>query len=252
MAKKPLDDLLCGRKRFGNYTVLGDGAKDPKDRMVKCLCDCGVVKDVSAAKLRTGRSTCCKGCAALSKNRVTNLRHGQSSSPEYKAWRSMKQRCRNPRAHNYEAYGGRGIDVCDRWFDSFEAFLDDIGAKPTAEHSLDRIDNDGNYEPGNVRWATAKAQAWNRRNTTKIGNKVIAEIAHKARMSPATLAVRLKAGWSMKDATTRPVEDRRPKHRVFGEDLTAAQIAEKYDVPRQRLNYRLRKGMSAEEAIKLG
>jgi hypothetical protein len=84
-------------------------------------------------------------------------------TPEYRTWLNMRQRCSNPNANNYKNWGGRGICVCDRWNDSFAAFLADVGERPTEVHSLDRIDVNGNYEPGNVRWALPKEQAKNKR-----------------------------------------------------------------------------------------
>jgi hypothetical protein len=99
-----------------------------------------------------------------------SLHHGHTRggvfTPEYKAWDSMKQRCSNPKVASFKDYGGRGIRVCDRWLRSFEAFFADVGPRPSAKHSLDRFpDNDGNYEPGNVRWATPEEQQNNRRKT---------------------------------------------------------------------------------------
>ena len=98
-------------------------------------------------------------------------KHGHAGNrwtKEYAAWASMKARCHNPRSQGYARYGGRGITVCDRWRESFEAFLSDVGLAPSSKHSIDRIDNDGNYEPGNVRWATGTVQQFNKRTGCKV------------------------------------------------------------------------------------
>lgn len=92
-------------------------------------------------------------------------KHGKSNSSEYRIWTAMKQRCNNPRAYSFNYYGGRGIKICDSWAarDGFTAFIKDMGEKPTKEHTLDRVNNDGNYEPSNCRWATPSQQASNKR-----------------------------------------------------------------------------------------
>lgn len=129
----------------------------------RCRCDCGNIRDVRADDLKSGNSKSC-GCIQREKARARFLTHGQTGTQLHSVWVQMKQRCLNPNDDKYAAYGGRGITVCDAWRDSFEAFCRDMGERPPG-HSLDRINNDGNYEPGNVRWAPSSVQSRNRRDT---------------------------------------------------------------------------------------
>lgn len=119
------------------------------------------------------RNTQCRPCymAVLSARMVARSTHRESvsRSPEYDAWRAMKQRCAPHNGRYAPYYANRGIVVCERWQLSFQAFLSDVGRRPTVDHSLDRINNDGNYEPGNVRWATWSQQMLNRRRLCKTG-----------------------------------------------------------------------------------
>src|SRR6185312_16611652 len=94
--------------------------------------------------------------------------HGKYTTPEYRTWIAMKMRCNSPTASNYARYGALGIRVCEQWLNDFEAFYRDVGSRPSAEHSIDRIDAKGNYEPGNCRWATRDEQRNNRRNTVYV------------------------------------------------------------------------------------
>lgn len=144
--------------RFGRWTVLVS-VLSKKDRTCLCVCDCGNKRVVLVPNLASGASMSC-GCLIVD----THTKHGKSTTPEYRAWNAMRQRCSPAMMHNN--YAGRGITICDRW-QSFEAFLADMGPRP-AGTSIDRIDNDGNYEPGNCRWADSKTQARNRRTNRMV------------------------------------------------------------------------------------
>lgn len=156
---------LQGR-RFGRWTVLSRAGKTSQGEPTwLCKCDCGTEREIAGACLRFERSRSC-GCLRDLKSSERAV-HGHArtglKSSLYSTWNGMKQRCHNPNHDSYHNYGGRGVSVCARWRWSFAAFLKDVGLKPRAGLTLDRIDNDGNYEPKNVRWATAKEQASNTR-----------------------------------------------------------------------------------------
>jgi len=130
-----------------------------------CVCDCGNVCIVDGHDLRTGHTLSC-GCVQIERARIAAQTHGEKPTKggtrEYRAWHYMKTRCLNPHATAYPWYGARGITVCARWVESFEAFLADMGRCPPG-YELDRINNDGNYEPGNCRWTTKIVNSNNRR-----------------------------------------------------------------------------------------
>lgn len=152
---------MIGR-RFGRLTAM-EPTEERVNRSVVwlCKCDCGQEKRVSRLCLVTGKVRSC-GCLNRESATRTSTTHGMHDTPEWHAWKDMKARCLNPNLANFHNYGGRGITVCERWL-RFENFIADVGRRPSPLHSLDRIDNDGNYEPGNVRWATAKQQSANKR-----------------------------------------------------------------------------------------
>ena len=160
-------------RRYGRLTVESISGKDRANAILwTCLCDCGASVVVGGRNLRSGTTRSC-GCLqreAATRSGQGNTRHGHAPtghrSPEYRAWSAMLERCTNERHAAWNDYGGRGISVCERWR-SFDAFLSDMGPRPSRQHTLDRVNNDGNYEPANCRWATWTQQARNRRGITK-------------------------------------------------------------------------------------
>jgi hypothetical protein len=154
----PLTDLT-GQK-FSRLTVIKAVKCADRTRWL-CQCECGNTRIVSGSDLRKGNPKSC-GCWKREQQTTHAECSRNSISPEYYSWRQMKSRCFNPNATGYKYYGGRGIRVCERWL-NYEAFLSDMGRRPTPKHTLDRIDTDGNYEPANCRWATRAEQVRNRK-----------------------------------------------------------------------------------------
>lgn len=150
--------------RFDRLIVISEAKKiAPKKTRWNCLCDCGNYKEVDARHLISCKIRSC-GCFRSENSSKANLTHGFTTNynqpPEYRAWRAMKTRCYSKNNKDYKNWGGRGIKVCDRWLNSFEFFLEDMGERPTKSHSLDRYPNiNGDYEPSNCRWATTKQQS---------------------------------------------------------------------------------------------
>lgn len=213
---------------FGRLTVVRFSHVD-KHRAANwlCRCSCGQEKTVSSRGLRSGDTRSC-WClhAEVSGARFSKimLRHGHSKTGqpvtrEYQAWQNMIIRCENLKLPCRSRYGGRGISVCARWRNSFEAFFADMGPRPSPKHSLDRYpNNDGNYEPGNCRWATRAEQARNTSGNSYIqyaGDRLCeSDWCARLGVSPGTVRRRLAMGWSVADAVTRPPrEDSRRAHR---------------------------------------
>lgn len=163
------DTYVIGKK-FGKYTVLAfDRYVSNGCIILKCSCECGNIKTVRKTALTSGRTTQCIKCAANQRNKQ-RAKHNMVNTTTYNVWRSMTKRCRDPKSNSYNRYGGRGIKVCDRWL-IFKNFLEDMGERPVGLQ-IDRINNNGNYEPGNCRWVTPKENS-NNRETSKNRRKAI-------------------------------------------------------------------------------
>lgn len=199
-------------KQFHRLTVLHRASQNYKTAAVwVCRCTCGSIVEVVGLALRSGNTKSC-GCLRNEKTRqravCRNTTHGLSHLPEHEVWEVMKARCSNPSHKSYPDYGGRGITVCPEWAASFESFYNHVGPRPSDNHSIDRVDNNKGYEPGNVRWATAKQQGRNKRTnhhlTLNGETKTLAEWSEITGIKKNSLSARSRYGWSDERILTTP------------------------------------------------
>lgn len=192
-------------QQFNSWTVISDELSINRHVHLLCRCKCSYEGVIAGFSLVTGKSKQCTRCA-LRGHPPNGRRHGLSRTKEYFAWSQMKSRCLNPAHNNWADYGGRGIRVHEPWANSFTAFLDDVGHAPSQRMTLDRINNDGHYEPGNCRWATYLQQEQNKRTSRFYdvrGEKMtIRDMSARFSVNPVTLYARLNyLGWSIERAT---------------------------------------------------
>ena len=196
---------ITGQK-IGRLLVIRAVRKEAIERLFyECLCDCGTTKVIGAQNLRRGLTHSC-GCLQRERTKEASLRHGMSHTSIHNTWMAMIQRCNDANCKAYPAYGGRGIKVCERWM-VFESFLADVGIPPQKGMTLDRYpNNDAGYEPGNVRWATKKEQANNRRSSKLITfqNETLTQAQWEDRygLPRGMLNGRLQLGWTLERALT--------------------------------------------------
>jgi len=161
---KRLSNLIG--KKFHMLTVISFVGMKNKNSLWSCVCDCGGRTDAYGCVLKANKV---KSCGCLQRKFQKKVIHGESNTTEYNTWMSMKQRCQNPNIKSYKYYGARGIKFCKEW-NEFSVFLKDMGHKPSCRHSIERIDNDGDYCPSNCKWATRLEQNRNTRKTRIIVN----------------------------------------------------------------------------------
>jgi len=193
-------------KRFGRLIALNRSETIKKIVYFNCVCDCGNKKKIPSHTLRNGESMSC-GCYNLELYGKRNLIHNDTNSPEHRVWCKMKNRCDNKNNDAYKYYGGRGITYCERW-KVYKNFLNDMGRKPTALHTLDRIEVNGNYCKENCRWATRYEQSVNRRNnifyTYNGETKTVSQWFGLSDLSKSAFGYRLKKGWNIDKALNTP------------------------------------------------
>ena len=209
-------------QRYGRLiakTYLG-----PRHRRWRCQCDCGNVVDVMAGNLRSGMTRTCGCIFRAGDPEHPRRKHGNAMAgartPEYEVWEQMKGRCHTPSNKSYKNYGARGIFLCDRWRKDFAAFIADMGPRPgngPREYSIERIDNNKGYEPGNCVWIPLAQQARNRRNNRLITHEgrtqYLSAWAKESKVSPEHLRGRLRDGWYFEDAIKLPAGAKRPRKR---------------------------------------
>ena len=211
--KKRLPELLPGMK-MGRWTLLERQRGKRSAIHWLCICDCGNKSVVHQSNLRSGCSQSC-GCLQSERTSAACRKHGEAGhgggagrSLEYNSWASMINRCCNPLTPAYQDYGARGITVCGRWKNSFEAFLDDMGRRPSPRYSIGRLDNNSGYGPDNCEWQTQAQQNRNTRRTKLItynGESLVAtDWAAKTGLSFDTIRDRLRRGWPVEKTLTTP------------------------------------------------
>lgn len=238
---------------YGKLTVLsyaGSNVKALKGAYWNCLCECGGETVVCGRALRSGTIASC-GC-------TKRAARGLSESAEYRVWHGMKRRCYDVRRRDYKYYGGRNVTVCDRWRESFVNFLDDMGLKPFAEATLERVDNNAGYEKSNCKWATWEEQKQNTRNVRKLTHNgetmSIGAWASKLGIDRSTLRLRLDKGWPMEEVFSPDTSFvPRSKARMLtcnGETLTMRAWARKLGVVHSTIAKRIDKqGWTMEQVV---
>lgn len=222
---------IVGQK-FGKLLILTDNERknNTSNLYCRCLCDCGNEKLIRKSCILNGNTKSC-GCLAKDAHKNRESYHGDSDTTEYTTYTCMKYRCYNPKNHAYKDYGGRGITVCDRWMgkNGYKNFISDMGYKNNPELTLERIDNEKGYSPENCIWATRKAQATNRRTTTKykyLGKELtLNEWSKSTGIHKSTLYYRvIMLKWSIKKAIETPIF--KPKTFLYKNNmLTLREIA---------------------------
>lgn len=199
--------------RFTRLTVKGLVRVNQKKVLWECLCDCGRVVRVRAAALNNGNTRSC-GCLSVETSRARFTTHGHTKGKKfsltYSSWTKMLYRCFDPRCKTFKNYGAKGITVCDRWKNSFAAFLEDMGERPSSAHSIERIHQEAGYEPGNCRWATRREQGKNRTNNVRLTldgrTMILADWSRELGINYLTLLQRVRRGWDDRKVLTTPVK----------------------------------------------
>lgn len=222
-----ITEFIVNKTKFGRLVILADAVSSTEKRKVHCVCECGATCVTNLDSLRTGNTSSC-GClnrelkaAGFTRTHGYGSRAKDKRRAEYESWTGMWQRCTNQNNKHFKDYGGRGVQVCERW-KSFENFIADMGDKPTGSHSLDRVNVEGHYEPGNCRWATPAEQARNTRRTRLLTlngkTQCLQDWATELGFGKARVITRrLAAGWSIERALSPQKFNQASKAKLLAE-----------------------------------
>lgn len=231
-------------QRFGRLVAVDYSVRKMSGHSVaywRCICDCGTEHYSRGTVLRRGEAHSC-GCLTKEMQSRKAKTHGLAKTRLYRIWGNIISRCTNENTPNYKKYGARGISICDEWRNSFIAFAKSVGEPPTPSHSIDRIDGYGNYEPGNVRWATPIEQGRNRRNVVEVeycGQKMcLAEAAEVSGINYSALIRRVRSGWPIEKALLAPARKKLTEtdiRNIRDDRRSPRDIAAEYGVHRQTI-----------------
>ena len=242
-------------ERFGRLVVIGAAPRSWDNRIMwRCLCDCGKETTVESYTLTSGHSKSC-GCLLSDKTIARCTTHGETKTRLHRIWMQMRGRCNSPTNPSYKNYGGRGIKVCDEWnnYIAFATWAREYGYQD--DLTIDRIDNDGNYEPTNCRWVDRKTQNRNKRNNRYVeytgDKKTIADWCDATGISSSAIRRRIDCGWDVGLALTKPpITNNKPRYITYnGETKSVSEWARNLGIGGTTLRYRLSSGWSVEDAF---
>ena len=243
-------------KRFGRLEVIEVVGKDNyRKNIYRCLCDCGNYTNAVSTKLTAGKK---KSCGCLMKEYQKELSgkvtHGESGTPEYICWVNIKGRCCNPNHPSYPDYGGRGITLCKEWENDFGKFFEEVGHRPSEYHSIERVDNNKGYEPGNIRWALLDEQSLNKRWTIWVEyngeNWKLTDLCRKLGKDPVLVRGRYKQGWTLENALNGFIK--KPETlTINGVTKSKKEWLDEYGIKKSTFDNRVKNGISHENALKM-
>lgn len=243
-------DISIVGKKFGRLFIISH-AYTKRRSFFNCLCDCGKEKVLCGSDIKKGTKSC--GCLAKENMSRVSTTHGGSKEKLFNTWCSMKKRCYNPKHKSYKYYGGRGIIICDEWINSYEVFRCWSLANGYAEKlSIDRKNNDGNYEPSNCRWVTDKVQHNNTRANHPLTyngvTKNVTQWAEELGVSDSAIFQRISKGWSVDKIFTKPFLGQQ-KLEYNGLKLTINEWAKKLNIRRALIDQRLKRNWTVEQTL---